>query len=376
MVKLIIGGDLCPIGRDLPYFANGDAKAIFNNLLEEFHKADLTIANLECPLTDSDLPIEKLGPNLRAPARCVDGIKNAKINVLNLANNHIMDFGPQGLADTLSVCRDAGIETVGAGKNLQDARRILITRLGNIRVGFLGVAEHEFSIATEVSYGANPLGLVDCVRNIRANKNNIDYLVVLLHGGNEHYPYPSPRIRKISRFMVEMGANAVIVQHTHCPGCLEDYQSGHIVYGQGNLILDLPNMGNSFYEGFLVKLSISDDFSSEMDIIPYRQSDDRFGATKMSNERECSFRWSLNERSLNAKDDELIQANWLEFCEKRKEDILNRIFGHNRLLTRLNKYKFFVNQFYSAHSLLKLQNTISCEAHRDVLETLLKQGLL
>ena len=112
----------------------------------------------------------------------------------------------------------------------------------DIKIGFIGLSEHEFSLATEESWGANPLDLIDYIRNIKANSSEYDYLVVLLHGGSEHYPFPSPRLMETCRFLVEEGANAVVCQHSHCAGCYEEYLGRHIVYGQGNLSVSYTHL--------------------------------------------------------------------------------------------------------------------------------------
>lgn len=376
MITVSIGGDVCPIGKNLPYFISGDAESIFNDLLMEFEKADLSIVNLECPLINENTPIAKIGPILGVPGECINGIKQANIDILNLANNHIMDHGPTGLKNTLKVCAEAQIKTVGAGENLEQARRILIQKIDNIRIGIMAFAEHEFSIATYNSWGASPLDLIDFVRNVRSQKDNFDYLIVLLHGGNEQYPFPSPRLIDTCRFMVEMGADAVIVQHTHCPGCYEEYQNAHIVYGQGNLIFDWPCTDEAFYKGFLVKLSIAGDLSSTMDIIPYTQSNSHIGARKMDHEGEQLLRQSLQERSLAIKDSSFVLTQWLKFCEVRKYDYLSKVLGFNRLYSKLNQNGFIVKYFYTTKSLIRTQNIILCESHREVIETILNYRMI
>ncbi|MCI0696565.1 CapA family protein [candidate division KSB1 bacterium] len=361
---------------NLPSFKRGDAKSIFNDLLIEFERADLTMINLECPLIDKPAPIVKNGPVLGVASDCINGLKQAGLDVLGLANNHIMDHGPGGLENTLRVCTEAGIATVGAGKNLREARRMLIRKVGDIRIAILAVAEHEFSIATENSWGADPLDLIDFVRNIKEQKENFDFLIVLLHGGNEHYPYPSPRIRDTCHFMAEMGARAIIVQHTHCPGCYEEYKNAHIVYGQGNLIFDWPNHGKAFYEGFLVKLFIAGDLSSTMHIVPYRQSETRVGINIMEKEKERTFREALEERSCFVTNDDFVNAEWLRFCEIRKHDYFNKALGLSRLFRKLNSRGLLSPYFYKTRPMAGLQNLISCEAHREVLETIFNHRLI
>jgi len=376
MVSVLIGADICPIEGNLPYFIAGDANSLFNDLLVEFEQSDLVIANLECPLIERASPIPKTGPTFGEPSACINGIREAGIDVLNLANNHVMDHGAAGLKNTLKVCARAGIATVGAGQNLAEARQILVRRIGTLRIGILAVAEHEFSIASNGSCGANPLDLIDFVRNVTNNRRDFDYLLVLLHGAAEFH-VPTPRIRDTCRFMVEMGAKAVIVQHPHCLGGYEEYKGGHIVYGQGALIMDeaIYRDLKSFHEGFLVKLSIAEDSSSMMDIVPYLQSDPVPGARRMEEEIERHFRQSLCERSGAVQDDRYVSDQWLKFCEDRKHAYLSAVLGHNRVLRKLNGHGLLEQFFYSKRALLGVRNLVCCETHREALETIFNHSM-
>src|ERR1035437_7470591 len=149
MATILIGADICPIEGNRPYFINGDAACLLNDLLPEFQQAALSIANLECPLVKQPTPIVKTGPTFGEAGACINGIKQAGINVLNLANNHILDHGAPGLENTLAVCTRAATQPAAAAPTPEAPRRILIRDLGGLRVGILAVAEHEFSIATK-----------------------------------------------------------------------------------------------------------------------------------------------------------------------------------------------------------------------------------
>ncbi|HMJ25556.1 MAG TPA: CapA family protein [Pyrinomonadaceae bacterium] len=377
IATILIGGDLCPIEGNRPYFEQGDARNLFNDLLPEFDQAGLVIANLECPLIDKPTPILKTGPVFGPPSACINGIKQAGIDVLCLANNHILDHGAPGLANTLAVCANAGIATLGAGENLPAARRILIREVRGRRIAILALAEHEFSIATKNSWGANPLDLIDYVRNVNSNRSNYDYLIVLLHGGDEFH-VPSPRLQDTCRFMVEMGANAVIVQHPHCLGGYEQYRGGHIVYGQGALIMDEPIYRNlkSFHEGFLVKLTIADDPPSIMETVPYVQSASAPGARKVVGAEEQQFRRALQERANAIGDEGFVLRQWLEFCDTNKHGYLSCLLGHNRVLQKLNKAGFIEKFLHGKRPLLGARNIVSCETHREVIETIFNHQLI
>jgi poly-gamma-glutamate capsule biosynthesis protein CapA/YwtB (metallophosphatase superfamily) len=377
MPSVLIGADLCPIEANRGYFEKGDARTLFNDLLPEFEQADVSIANLECPLVDHPTPIAKTGPVFGEPSACINGIKQAGIDVLNLANNHILDHGTLGLQNTLAVCAHAGIQTVGAGPDLDAARRILIRDLGGLRVGILAVAEHEFSIATEHSPGANPLDLIAFVRTVTSHRGQFDYLIVLFHGGDE-FLAPSPRIQNTCRFMVEMGANAVIVQHPHVLGGYEEYRGGHIVYGQGALLMDeaIYRDRQSFHEGFLVKLSIAAVATSSMEIVPFIQSSPAPGARRMDPAKEQGFRRQLAERSAAIQDNAFVQAEWLKFCDQNKHSYISGLLGHNRILSKLNSRGWLTRLLYNHRVLLGVRNTVLCETHREAIETIFNHDLL
>lgn len=375
-VSVIIGGDVYPGESHSNFFEQGDATAIFGDVLSEFQTADCSVVNLECALFDGNAPIIKNGPALKASTKSINALINAQITAVNLANNHILDHGEEGLRSTMDVCEKSGIMTFGAGPDLQSARKIQVLSVQNIRIGFLGLAEHEFSIATEESWGASPLDLIDYVRNVRISRPDFDYLVVLLHGGSEHYPFPSPRIMKICRFLIEEGANIVVCQHSHCAGCYEEYHGGHIVYGQGNLLFDEPNQGKMFYEGFLVKLEIEQDGRSSFSLIPFEQCRTGFGVKKFSERDEKEFVSTITQRSEAILEINFVKERWDDFCNNQSHYYLSKLLGHSRPLKRLNRNGLLTRMLYSKSSLLTVKNVVTCESHREVLETILTKKWL
>lgn len=377
MASILVSGDICPIERNLCSLRRGDAEALFSDLLPEFKQADLVIANLECPLVGKQTPIFKTGPNFSAPPDSINGVKSAGIDILSLANNHILDHGPEGLRTTVETCREARIATVGAGENLEAARRIIVLQARELRIGFLSMAEHEFSIATRTSGGANPLNLIDFVRNVRERRSEFDYLVVLLHGAHEFQPV-TPRVQKTCRFMIEMGANVVIVQHPHTLGGYERYQGGHIVYGQGALLMDeaIYRGLNSFHEAFLIKLNIAPDATSTMEVIPFTQSDPEPGARRMKGEREAQFRRELEERSRKILDPSFVETEWLRFCEQYKHGYIAGALGFNRFMYKLNRNGLLLRMLYGKRPLLGVRNLIQCETHREVIQSIFDHNLV
>jgi hypothetical protein len=375
MANLVIGGDLCPVGKNQQHFIDGDAAAIFNDLLDRFKDADMSIVNLECPLIREISPIRKNGPVLGAPSECINGIRNAGILVLGLANNHIMDHGPEGLSNTLRVCADSGILTVGAGSSLEEAGRLLVMEIGKLKIAVMAAAEREFSIAKKNSWGANPLDLIDMARTLPEKRSEVDYLIVLVHGGNEHYPLPSPRLKKVCHFLVELGADVVIVQHTHCPGCFEEYRDAFIIYGQGNLLFDGKDTGyQAWNEGFVVALEIEDTGKHAMKLIPYLQLPEEPGLKRMESDAERVFMQKITSLSAKVSDNAYVETEWLKFCrtaESRYYFSLSTRLLNNRIARKIDQYLPFISRMYTPRRLLQLENMIGCESHREVIETLL-----
>ena len=378
MGTILIGGDICPIGRNAAHFRGGDAEGLFHDLLQDFNDADIVIANLECPLVERHAPIAKTGPVFGEDPACIKGIAAAGIDVLSLANNHILDHGAQGLESTLSACANAGVATVGAGMNRAAARQVLVRQAGKVRVGILAMAEHEFSIATADSPGANPLDVIDFVRNVAAARGTFDYLIVLLHGGLEFLAAPSPRLMDTCRFLVEMGANAVVVQHQHSFGGYETYRGGHIVYGQGALVMDeaIYRDVRSFHEGFLVALTVADDGASTMTLLPLVQSDPAPGARRMAPERAEPFLRDLATRATAILDDGYVSREWKRLCAEEAHAYLSVLLGHNRFLRAANRRGYLARLLYNRRRLLGTRNVVLCETHREALETIFKEGMI
>mgnify|MGYP000858719447 CR=1 FL=1 len=214
MTNIIVGADIVPTELNMNLFINGDIEALLEEgILDILEKSDLRIFNLETPLCDVAKPIPKCGPNLLAPIASAKGISAIKPSLLGLANNHILDHDEQALLKTLEVLDNEGINHCGAGKNLEAAKRPFILNSNGLKIGVYTCVEHEFTIATENSAGANPYEPLESFDHVVELKKSCDYIIVLYHGGREQYRYPSPNTQKTCRKFIEKGAELVITQH-------------------------------------------------------------------------------------------------------------------------------------------------------------------
>ena len=218
-MEILIGADLVPTQSNWKEFAAGDIRSLLGDeLCSLLAGADFRVFNLEAPLTDEEHPIAKCGPNLRIPTDTAPGLKAIGVDLVTIANNHILDQGEQGILSTISTLRSCGIACIGAGLTPQEAAKPYILEKDGMRVGFYPCAEHEFSIVTEKSAGANPFDPLWSLDHIQELKAQCDYVIVLYHGGKEEYRYPSPELQKVGRRIAEKGADLVLCQHSHSIG--------------------------------------------------------------------------------------------------------------------------------------------------------------
>lgn len=364
-MELIIAGDLVPTDSNRELFINGELeKLLGSELLSIWEKVDYRIFNLEAPLFDMDSPINKWGPNLKAPEKSIEGIKKLNPNLVTLANNHILDHGAEGLYRTQKLLNENNISFIGAGSNLNEASKPFILNKDGVKIGFYACAENEFSIATNDSPGANPFDPLESLDHISKLKDKTDYVIVLYHGGKEHYRYPSPYLQKVCRKIVEKGADLVVCQHSHSIGAYEEYKNSTIIYGQGNFIFNLKD--NEYWNtSILVKVVIKNKVSIEYLPIVKTKEGTRLASDKEA--REIIYYFKL--RSEEIKSEEFLKKKYREFAKEHLYIYLRQIYGFSKVARGLDRLLngFLINRKINADKLLSLQNFIECEAHRELL---------
>ncbi|MBO7214704.1 MAG: CapA family protein [Clostridia bacterium] len=256
-MKLLFGADLVPTPITEKAFIEKDHKAVWGDIDKIVKQYDRFIVNVECALTNYEGAIKKFGPNIKASPLCADSIKDFGVTDVMLANNHVFDFGKQGLIDTMEALDRVGLPYAGVGKDNVDCRKIYHIEQDGLKIAIVNVCEHEYSYALANRMGANPYEPFQTMREIRDAKKNADHVIVVYHGGKEHSGYPSPRLLEHMREMILNGASVVLTQHSHCVGCYEEYEGGHIVYGQGNLNFVVDTKRDTWKKSLLVGVEIN-----------------------------------------------------------------------------------------------------------------------
>lgn len=367
-IKLLIGADLVATESNMDLFRSGDAGTLLGAELRQLlADGDCRIFNLETPLTDRESPIDKCGPNLMASTDAVHGYREIGADILTLANNHIMDQGAQGMHSTCDILDQNGIAWLGVGETPAQAAKPHIFCCKGKKIGFYACAEHEFSIVDRSSCGANPFDPLESPDHIAELKRKCDYVIVLYHGGKEHFRYPSPNLQKVCRKLVEKGADLVLCQHSHCIGCEEKFQDGTIVYGQGNFLFD-HSESEYWQTGLLVQVGAG----FQISYIPLvkRQQTVCLADQAQAQEILSQFR----KRSEEIKEEGFIEKNYQAFAASKIDAYLFAFTGIRRtilykILNRISGRKLtelIVKKKFHREQLLALQNYMECEAHREL----------
>lgn len=368
-VEILFIGDLCPRGKMEELILAGKSKEILAELKPVLEDCDLSVTNLETPLTRFDTPILKSGPNLKVVPECVELLKEADFDVALLANNHIGDYGTKPVLDTMRMLERNGIAFAGAGKDLEDARKPLCIRGKGLRIAFLNYAENEFGGADRKKPGASTLDPVVNIGEILECSRKNDLTIVVVHGGNEGNPIPSPRMKKTYRAFAVAGASAVIGIHTHCPQGLEIWNGVPIIYSLGDFFFECPWGGldatNFWWTGYSVKIRFDAESAASVEIIPHTFAPDGARVRIFDTESKKQFLRYLSNISEILADEKQSTRYWESWCAKIGPALM-RQFHIPKLPLSILKTEM------EKRNALSVRNLFTCEAHNEVLNTYLR----
>ena len=371
-MKVLIAGDYVARNRLEPLVENRDFEAIFGEVKEIVTSADYSLVNFESPIfEDGDMAIPKCGPNLRCANCAVDAIKYAGFRCATLANNHIRDWGDSAVVRTMKVLKEHDLDYVGVGKDLDEAASILYRQLNEKTLAVINCCENEFSIASKDHYGANPLNPVKQYYSIQKAKKKADYVMVIVHGGHEHHQLPSPRMQDTYRFFIDAGADIVVNHHQHCYSGYEIYKGKPIVYGTGNFCMDkVPVLTRQIWNYGYMAIWDTDSPDS-IKIKPYEQCGENPSVHLLPDD---AFDDNLKRLNLVIANREMLETKTTEYYQleaKRIRNVLEPI--QNRFIAGLQR-RGLLPSLLTNKWLLKLQDFILCESHRDKLEYFFKKN--
>lgn len=359
--SIIIGADIVPVD-DLSESREYGMWHVTEEL-EAFLKSAVCIYNLECPIDDNPSPAVKYGPVLSATTKAFERTLVLNPSAYSLANNHILDQGSRGLESTIKTIKKYGISYFGCGESITSINKAFSVQLNKKLVIFYSCVEHEYSFADTRKAGANPFDYALAYKDISELKNSGNYLVVLYHGGKEKYPYPSPELQKRCRFLVDVGADLVVCQHSHCIGSEEHYHGALIVYGQGNAAFGNGNEELTG-ESLLIKLDDNGDLIS----ISYTPIVNRNGSIGLAHEEANSIVGAYFERSKLIERKDFIYDQYNLFSKRNLTNYLINMQA-NPLMYRIIRKIFgdaALFKMFSNKRIRIMLNLIRCESHNEL----------
>ena len=253
-LSLIVVGDIMLGGRARHRIKEHGRDYPFGAVLPILQRAPIVLGNLEGPLAQK---AQKLDRNFsyRVKPKAASSLLRAGINVVTLANNHLVDCGREGVLETLEALAVAGVTPLGAAANEQAAHEPVIREAGGLRIGLLGYYWNRRCAATAKLPGSAMGVFEELETDIRKLRSQVDRVVVTFHWGRPYKPEPSPRARAKALFAIDCGAHAVVGHHPHIVQELEIYRRCPIFYSIGNFAF---GSGNSQAEGLMIGFRFED----------------------------------------------------------------------------------------------------------------------
>lgn len=234
--------------------------------------ADISLGNLECSISERGIAEDKTY-TFRAPLLAAESLASGGFDLLTLANNHVLDYGLDAFTDTIDLLTDKGIDIVGAGMNIEEARSPIIFDRNDLRLAFLAyldIPRWNYDYLTWIAKADRPgvsWGyLSNITEDVQAASQVADVVIVLMHFGTEGEDQPSFQQVLSAHTAIDAGANLVIGSHTHLLQPIEEYNEGLIVYNLGNFVFD--EFGDLENESAIFKALISKDGVLTYEMVP------------------------------------------------------------------------------------------------------------
>lgn len=241
-IVMLFAGDVYLSDHVLTAYDNagGIHGVLDEGIRAEIEKADIFMVNQEFPFTERGTAAEDKQFTFRVPQKRMSLMKEMGIDIVTLANNHILDFGEEGLLDSCKALDEAGILYVGGGKDFERASALKTMIIGEKTIGFLGTSR----VYMDVSWaaGVSHPGVFSTydttwpLKAIKKAKEECDFLVVYVHWGVEKKETPEEYQKAMGRAYIDAGADLVVGSHPHVLQEIEEYKGKTIVYSLGNFV--------------------------------------------------------------------------------------------------------------------------------------------
>ena len=289
-ITIIFAGDvLFANAFKAGYDADGIEGVIDEELLKELQEADILMVNNEFPFSEQETPVEDKQYTFACSPSYVKALEEMGVDVVSLANNHVLDYGKEALRDTFATLDDAGILYGGAGESTERAEEVQIIEVNGKKCGFLAVSRVVPTGDWKVENSAP--GVFSCyddrrlVELVEQASTECDFLAVYPHWGVEYAAYPESYQTKIAEHCLVAGADMVVGSHTHCLQGAEFIEDKPVFYSLGNFVF-----GQNIDKSAVLKVTISSEGEIAYQYLPVYATDGvTYLATGEKAKEICSY---------------------------------------------------------------------------------------
>jgi poly-gamma-glutamate capsule biosynthesis protein CapA/YwtB (metallophosphatase superfamily) len=273
-VTLTAVGDLMFHGRIREAgHAAGDLAWSLRPVAEALRRGDVLFGNFETPVSMVRRAEAGCKPERFSPPGIGRALRGAGFDVVNVANNHIYDFGAEGVEATLRDLADGGPAAVGVGRTEAEARRpVVIAASSGERIGFLAYATAHMAVDTSHAYVASFPHIRTVTSDVTALRRSVDTVVVSCHTGAQYNPYPAPETRELARAAIGAGAAVFLGHHPHVPQGWERIGDGVAFYSLGNFVA--PPLRAETCRTFFARVVLNGAHVSFHEVVPCSIEDD------------------------------------------------------------------------------------------------------
>ena len=332
------------------FLRNQPADFPFKHVQAVFDKADVLFGNLECTLSESGIDHSNYhSVQMRGQPNYINSLVNAGFDVLNHANNHSMQHGKEAFRETVALLEKNKIQTCGVNfeNHLQGIPRI-VEKQGQ-KLAFLG-----YSLRPRQYFEYPPLytegtseGINNDVQNI---KEEVDFVIVSLHWGDEFIETPSPEDIQLAREIIDSGADLIIGHHPHVLRGIEEYNGGCIVYSLGNFICDM-SWDNTLQQTMIFSCKLNSDGITNIEIIPAYINNSFQPELLTGTERNKQLE-KISKLSKEVSDNRLNDfSSQLSAYTQAADDILRVI--------RKKSHRFFIKRIWNYPKIILLQQLLT-----------------
>jgi poly-gamma-glutamate synthesis protein (capsule biosynthesis protein) len=257
-----VGEKILQEGNEYPYEY---VKDILN-------RSDIVYGNLECPLLNEGTPtIKRRELIFKGEVANSIALKEAGYNILNLANNHAMDYGVGGLLSTINVLKASSIKSLGGGTDKNSSHNPVVISKNGVKVGFLGYSMFPpegyvyLEDKPDIARFSNSLTSED----IKKARSQCDFLIVTFHWGKEFSYFPSDLQRESAHLAIDSGCDMVVGHHPHVLQGIENYKEKPIYYSLGNFVFD-KQIPPGTDESIILNIRVNKNGIVDSKIVPVR----------------------------------------------------------------------------------------------------------